>query len=80
MRGIWLLVTEIVTLPHFSEMYLAEVRSLQPMYSVWSKVANWFSHSFPGYFFCHWDRLCTTIWQAILKPRMLLRASAMPSM
>ena len=29
--GIWLLRTEIVTLPHFSEMYFADVRSLQPM-------------------------------------------------
>ena len=29
--GIWLLRTEIVTLPHFSEMYFAEVRLLQPM-------------------------------------------------
>ena len=45
-----------------------------------SKVASWFSHSLPGYFSCHWDRLCTTTWQLMLKPRMLLRASAMPSM
>lgn len=29
--GIWLLRTEIITLPHFSEIYFAEVRSLQPM-------------------------------------------------
>lgn len=28
-----MLVTEIVTLPHFSEMYLAEVRSLHPIYN-----------------------------------------------
>ena len=29
--GIWFLRTEIVPLPHFSEMYFADVRSLQPI-------------------------------------------------
>ena len=33
-----------------------------------------------GYFSAHWLRLCTTIWQDILKPRTLLNTSEMPSM
>lgn len=34
----------MVTLPHFSEMYLAEVMSLHPIYKVWLNVPSWFSH------------------------------------
>ena len=61
MSGIWLFVTLMVTFPHFLEMYSAEVRSLQPMYSVRLNVPSWFSHSLSGYFSCHCERLCTTI-------------------